>query len=65
VNAAFSTKVAASSAQAKNPAPVKVAFHIENSSLANGMWCIEDSQGVVFCNFEECQVEPTDAADKC
>jgi hypothetical protein len=42
VGAAFNTKIAAASAQAKSPAPVKMAFHIENSSLANGMWCIED-----------------------
>lgn len=65
VKAAFGTKVHAALAQTKVSAPAKVPFHIENSSLAKGMWCIEDDEGVVFCNFEECQVEPDDAADKC
>ena len=65
VKATFGSKVEASQAQTKTPAPIKTPFHIENSSLAKGMWCVEDAEGVVFCNFEECEVQPTDAADKC
>lgn len=54
VQAAFGSKVQAASVQTKAPASTKMPFHIENSSLAKGMWCIEDAEGVVFCNFEEC-----------
>jgi hypothetical protein len=41
----------------------------EASSLighfAKGMWCKEDANGVVSCDFEECEIEYNDAPDKC
>ena len=51
-------------AATKPKPPVVTPFHIENSSLAKGMWCEEDKNGVVSCAFEECEIDAKDE-NKC
>ena len=57
VKQAFSTKVAAASIHSMQKPSAKIPLHVENSSLAKGMWCHEDKNGAVVCEYEECDIE--------
>lgn len=67
VKKVFSSGVVAAAAAAaqKPPTPVVTPFHIENSSLAKGMWCKEDKNGAVSCDYEDCEIDAQDNPDKC